>query len=511
MPTRRGVVTALVLGATAAGALALVRAGSPEPVLAETIDRSAVTGPRNPPAKPAAPVVDPTALRDALVRARWLAVGGGAWPESTQVQIEQDVGLAAEVLGADGVVLFGAGAGAPVVQVQRPGERDPLGIALADLFAPRGGRDASYRAPVIDVDGEATAVAVLDALEAATAEPGDPLLLFVAGHGEIGESARDNIVSLWAQSSITAATLAESLDAARRPVRVVVTTCFSGGFAELAFAGADERRGASKAERCGLFASTWDLEASGCDPNPDRSAQQGYALHFFNALRGRDREGAPLDPAGLDLDGDGAVGLLDAHTRVRIASDGADVPTTTSERWLRAVAPASGVHGEVATPEEDAVIAALGARLALGDTEPAARLVELEATLATAQAEVDHASAAEDAAFREVAAELLARWPVLDDPWHPDFATLFRGRRAEIAAFLEGSAKYARYLEARATAASAQGRHADRTAQAAPVERLARAIETKALAGRLAGRGGADFATWQRLRGCERWSPPDRH
>src|SRR4029077_2773259 len=94
--------------------------------------------------------------------------------------------------------------------------------------------------------------------------------------------------------------------------------------------------------RCGLFASTWDREASGCDPDPDRREQESYPLHFLHALRAEDRDGHPLNRDDLDLDHDGTISLLEAHTRARIMDASIDVPTTTSERWLRGVAPASG-------------------------------------------------------------------------------------------------------------------------------------------------------------------------
>lgn len=512
MVTRRGVLTALVLGGIGAASLALLHANAPVAVQAEPpIDRREVTGPPSTRREAAAAPLDEAALGESLARASWLAIGGGAWPEATQVQIEQDVGLAAEVLGAGGVVLFGAGAGAPVVQVQRPtAERDPVGVALADLFAPRGGRDATYRAPRIHVDAEATATRVLGSLDRALGKGGEPepLLVFIAGHGEMGATAKDNVVSLWAASSITAAELATTLDRAARPARVVVTTCFSGGFAELAFAGGDEAAGATTAPRCGLFASTWDLEASGCDPNPDRGAQEGYALHFLGALRGRDRDGAELPLATLDLDGDGSIGLLDAHTRVRIASGGVDVPTTTSERWLRASAPTHGPSVELAMPEEDAVIAALGERLGIANTDASSRLADLEASIAQAQDEVDRTRAAENEAYRAAAAELLARWPILDDPWHPDFAAVFRGQRDAIGEVLDRSPHWAAYVAAREAAGLAAGAHGDLAVRAAPVERLVRAIETKALGERLAAERGPAFDTWERLRTCERWTPP---
>lgn len=455
------------------------------------------------------PVVKvPTTNGVAPERARWIAVGGGAVPEAIQVQIEQDIALAIEVLAGDGIVLFGAGAGAQVVQVELDApERDPVGTALADLFAPRGGRNARYRAPQIGVDGPATAARVLDTIARAAQHEGDPLLLFFAGHGEIGEHARDNTISLWQSSAITVAELASTLDAAKRTTRVVATTCFSGGFAELAFGGASEESQGPTTTRCGLFASTWDLEAAGCDPNPDRAAQEGYALHFLAALRGHDRAGAAIE--GADLDGDGAIGLLDAHTHVVIASAGPDVPTTTSERWLRARAPAHGRELAADGREDDAVIAALGKRLGLTGREAQARdrLAAIERRIADEDAALAQAQREQDDAFRIAAAELLAKWPVLDDPWHPDFATVFRRERDAIGEQLASSSSYARYVAARDELAAIDARLADLAVEAAPFERLVRALDNRTLARRLTAAGGPALATWQRLRSCERLPP----
>ena len=456
---------------------------------------------------PVAPTL-PVTKGVAPERARWIAVGGGAVPEAIQVQIEQDIALAIAVLAGDGIVLFGAGAGAEVVQVELDApERDPIGTALADLFAPRGGRNARYRAPQIGVDGPATAARVLDTIARAAQREGDPLLVFFAGHGEIGAHARENTISLWQSSAITVAELASTLDAAKRTTRVVATTCFSGGFAELAFGGASEESDAAPTLRCGLFASTWDLEAAGCDPNPDRAAQEGYALHFLAALRGQDRAGATI--SGADLDGDGAIGLLDAHTRVVIASAGPDVPTTTSERWLRARAPQGGRELDADVPEDDAVIAALGKRLGLAGREGEARerLAAIERRIADEDAALAKAQVDQDDAFRIAAAELLAKWPVLDDPWHPEFSAVFRREREAIGAQLESSSSYASYLAAQGELAKIETRLADLAVEAAPFERLVRALDNRTLARRLTAAGGPALARWQALRSCERLPP----
>jgi hypothetical protein len=448
------------------------------------------------------------ALPAGAIARRWLAAGGGSAPEFNQVSIEQDLGLVPEVLGREGgLLLFAGGRGTGGVQVAATGAAaDVLAGQLAELFAPRGGRAANYRTTTLDVDAAATVDNVLAALATASATADEaPLVVYLAGHGAPGATPGDTAIDLWGQSPLRAVDLATTLDAGQRATRLVITSCFSGGFGELAFVGGDAAGQAARG-RCGLFAATAEREASGCDPNPDRAAQQGYGLHFLNALRGLDRDGRP---AAIDVDGDGRVSLLEAHTRVRVASAGIDVPTTTSDRWLRARA--SGLRGRsvaVMLPEEQAVVAALGELGELGD-EIAARtaLARVDKDMSEVTGRIDQAGAAEDAAYRRVAADLLARWPVLDDPWHPDFAATLAAGRAAISAHLASSEAYAAFVAARADGDAAQAELAAAMGRSARLERLVRAHETLRLAGRLKARGGADWRTYEALLACERWVP----
>ena len=166
----------------------------------------------------------------------------------------------------------------------------------------------------------------------------------------------------------------------------MLTACYGGGFAGVAFQDAHASAGAASADLCGLFATSPEHESNGCDPNPDRQAQEGYALHLLHALRGHDRDGEAAP--GIDLDGDGQVGMLEAHTRARIASRSIDLPSTTSERFLRSLfstgaEAASDGHGDSSpypSPEEDAVIRALGSVLGIASEEQA----ETEGFLQTA-------------------------------------------------------------------------------------------------------------------------------
>ncbi len=438
---------------------------------------------------------------------RWIAAGGGGTPEFNQVSIEQDLGLARETFGTGGLLLFAGGRGSHGVQVQvKQPQGDALLRELGELFGPRGGRDAVYRRTTLAVDAAATAENLRLALARASKSGAAPLLVYLAGHGQRGEQPSEAAMDLWGQVPLQAFELAAVLDAGTRPVRLVMTTCFSGGFAELVFVDADAARRRAARGRCGLFAATAEREASGCDPNPDRAAQEGYGLHFLNALAGRDRAG---QPAAIDLDGDGRVSLLEAHARARSASAGIDVPTTTSERWLRAV---PGLHGrakELPQLEDDAVISALAGELGVagGEVEVKTILEQVQKDMLEVTGRIDQAVQAEDAAYRLAAAELLARWPVLDDPWHPDFAATLAREREAIAGRMAGSEALAGYRAARDRGDAARGELGVMMARSAKLERLVRALETRRLAGRLKARGGADWAVYEELLACERWVP----
>lgn len=458
---------------------------------------------------------------------RWLAIGGGEWPGNNQVAIEQDLALAATTFGSDGALLFAGGPGSHGVLVQDGPPQPPETTAattaheaqtaavrarLAALFLPRPERGGRYRRTTLPAADAATRRKALDWLERAlVSAPSDRSLLrlYLAGHGEIGATQRDNSFRLWGGDMLTVAELGTLLDAAppARPVQLIATSCFSGGFAEIAFHDTDLQQGAAQTVRCGLFASTWDLESSGCDPNPDRRAQDGFGLHFLQALRGLDKAGRPLPAAALDFDGDGRVSPLEAHARARIASRSLDVPTTTSERWLRVAAPSSGPTAKVQLPEDEAVIAALAAALELkAPTAKAVRWVfdDLEAQLQARDGHIRALQTEEALARAELQAALLARWPWLDDPWGAGFETSLGRHSAAIARWL-GETPAAARLDALGESLDVAllGRE-PLLLRAARVERLLRAQENLARAGRLVAAGGEALTRWQLLLSCER-------
>ncbi len=443
---------------------------------------------------------------------RWVAAGGGPSPESNPLSVEDDLALFAETLGADrGLLLFAGGPGTRSVQVLASAPRgEALTRDLAELFDARAGRDARYRPTRLALHGAATVDGALGALDRALAGGEGPLTVFLAGHGAGGDTPADATLLMWGDEALTPAALAETLDRAPsgRSVRVIVTSCYSGGFGELAFRGARAALGPTTADRCGFFAAPWDLQASGCDPDPDRAVHEGYAIHFLAALKGEDRSGRDARPA-LDLDRDGRVSLREAHTRAVIASTSLDVPTTTSEVWLRATAPTRGPERPVSLPEAEAVVAAMAARTRLvgREAQVGVELARRHARMERLGDELAGRDDDEGRAWRAASASVLSRWPVLDDPWHPDFAATLAAEREEVARFLDESPALAAWRTARGRLEALEQQLDEERVGAAPYERLARAREDLVLARRLRAAGGAAWAQYERLLACERGAP----
>jgi hypothetical protein len=448
------------------------------------------------------------ASRRELGPIRFLVVGGGATPESTEVSLEQDVDLVRRTLPGPGAVLFAGGSDSLSVRELDPTPHgDALLVQLGELFHPRSGRQSRYRVPHLDAE-RASVENVEGRLKAAVSEGDGPLVVYVAAHGDQGKTPRDNSIALWGGRPLTVARFAELTARAARPVRLVATSCFSGGFAELAFSNADEKSGPSGHLRCGLFAGTWDRQTSGCDANPDRKAQESYGLHFIHALSRTDRAGMPLPPNLVDFDHDGKVGLLDAHTRARIAALSLDVPTTTSERFLRSIEKTPGPIDRTLFPEDAAVVDELGASLGLHDEAAVEkRWASLEKHLDDLNDNLDDAN--DDLADREgdLGSRLLERWPVLDDPFHPDFASMLTRNRKAIKDVLESSPEAKTRDGAARIADTADAEMAELEVEEARLLRLRRAYETLHLGSALLRRGGPGARYYRALLECERGAP----
>ncbi len=449
-------------------------------------------------------------------RVDWLLFGGGSEPLSNQVSLAQDLGLMRELLAGRGVTLFASGVNAPLaVEEAEAQESNALARALSGLFGVPGTQGTRYEASSLTVDGPSTADQVLQVLERALTQGEGPLFVYAASHGERGTSASDNSLALWGGWPLKVSDMARLLDQLAekaRPTRFVNTACFGGGFAELAFVGADAKQGLRNPEHCGLFAAPWDEEASGCDPNPDRRAQESYSIHFLHALSGKDRHGTAR-LRDIDLNGDTQVSLLEAHTYARIESRSFDNPTTTSERFLREVAASEKVVAldPLAAPEEVAVIRALGEELGLTKAEEVEqRLNTLNKVLEAKGHELEQAQKQADDAYYALRIAALERFPLLEHPWDPRTQTLLQQHGKQILSLLtESDLAHAHNQVEGELEQAALDQDAARV-ERARVLRLHRAYETLRLASALKRKADTRFKHYQALRSCENWLPPVR-
>jgi hypothetical protein len=452
------------------------------------------------------PVIAPTSPAGLL---RFLALGGGPTPESNEVSLEQDIELVQRALPAPGLVLFAGGSGSSSVRELDPvAKGDAVRTALGDLFAPRSGRQSRYRMPRFSAE-RATLANVEAHLSAALAAGDAPLLVYIAAHGDQGSEPKSNTVALWGGRSLSVTRLSELHEQHRRPLRLIATSCFSGGFAELAFEHADAGAGhPSRVPRCGLFAGTADRETSGCDPNPNRRAQESYGLHLVHALSGTRRDGSPLPGELADFNRDGAIGLLDAHTWARIEAVSFDVPTTTSERWLRSAESGSAPIDARLLPEDAAVIERLGAALRLStESSVQQRWTALDHQLGGLD---DAIATGENSLADRVADEatlLLEQWPVLDDPFHPEFEEIFAQNRPAIESALATSPEARARSDAQAELRALYERLDHLGVEEARVLRLLRAYETLHKAAALMKKGGPAAKYYSTLLDCERSRP----
>ena len=157
--------------------------------------------------------------------------------------------------------------------------------------------------------------------------------------------------------------------------------------------------------------------------------------------------------------------------------------------------------------EERSIVNALTAKIGVTqDALPAAfdALAAEEVALATV-ADAHDQEAADMA--HAVRAALLGRWPMLDDPWHPDFAPTLTSQGDAIRAFLDASPDYKAMLAAEARATTARVAFELHTVKLAPYDRALLALRTMQRAAvAKAGVEGSTWLTFEALRRCERES-----
>lgn len=202
------------------------------------------------------------------------------------------------------------------------------------------------RSPELEkIDGPATASQVQDACGGLSIA--ESALVYFTGHGSHDpnqiEQMRASTVPalpgtgfvLWGGGKLKPADLAANLATfpAKQPLVLVMSQCYSGGFANLIYEKADPKGKVKDWDFCGFFSVSGDRPASGCTPEMDEIDYQDFTTHFFAALSGQSRDGQAV--TGADYDNDGRVSMLEAFAWANLHDDSIDIPTNTSDYYLR--------------------------------------------------------------------------------------------------------------------------------------------------------------------------------
>ena len=104
----------------------------------------------------------------------------------------------------------------------------------------------------------------------------------------------------------------------------------------------------------------------------------------------------------------------------------------------------------------------------------------------------------------KLSGELLSHWPVLDDPYHGEFAATLQKNAKAITAVLDSSSEALELNEVDAQVEAIDAQLRELEPQEAIVLRLVRAYETLSLAASLKARGGPNYQYYRSLLECER-------
>jgi hypothetical protein len=279
---------------------------------------------------------------------RMLVVGGGFYALHSEAVLERNVLWTQELWSKNQnhslslVTLFASGPKSGKLDVlEKVVELEEREEIFASLFYLSDHADSSTRSHQIEnVDDAATKKALTKQLEDVIAK--SPLdqgfRFYFTGHGsqgrnEVGEDDfTKNRLHLWNDEEISVQEFTSLLDRLdpSKPTQVMMVQCFSGGFADINYVGADRSKGLSPHHRCGFFSQIRTLPAAGC--TPDLLKREEYSPYFLAATAGKTEAGVEVD---ADYNKDGKVGADEAHAYVILHEKAADVPISTSSELLR--------------------------------------------------------------------------------------------------------------------------------------------------------------------------------
>lgn len=439
--------------------------------------------------------------------------GGGWGAEGTQASLEANVDALARVMkGRHPRILFAAGdPRTRSVQVLAK-DRDETAEILGMIFDRRDNIDVTYRPPHTGFDGPATRQGLLAEIDRSRGDAAGTIV-FGVGHGGGETDEHAATLELWGTDNRLAADeLARQLDAGRRkgPIAFVLGECHAGAFTDIAWTGGHGKGQVASPTRCVLAAVPRDREAAGCTPDVDDPEARGYIAAIADALAHRQE---------ADFDHDGRVSLAEAHAYARIYDDTVDAPVSTSQTWLKKALGKRAARAqsvklarilEKARPAERTVITRLNPYPADPDAARTAadQLAEIDRRSERLQDENDAAQRKFDKLRLSLLDQVLARYPELVNPYHPEARRLLGGGAAELMAFLRTRRELNELVSLDDAIADREEERLELDKEASRLERFLDAIETVANEELLRKSGPRrDVEVLDRFLACEAMSP----
>jgi len=457
-------------------------------------------------------------LCDSQAKDHFLTIGGGYAPSSNQVSLERNVIFFRDVLGrlySGGVehdVLFSDG-NDPGRDLQfrsvtpLPREYELLG----QLFDAGNGQKNFYRDHELsDVRGRSSLSEFRKWIKetGATLTPEDRLIIYVTAHGgkstTRGQSG-NTCIYLWNKERLDVAEFARSLKElpAEVPVALVMVQCYSGGFTNLLFEGGERDAGLAERDLAVFCATIESRPAAGCTPDINEENYHEYSSSFWAAIGGQTRTGESLPQS--DFDQNGRVSLAEAHAYAVATLPSIDLPICTSDIFLRRYSSqkegaAEGVslltdsapRGELeafATPAQKFVLSSLVTQLEIEEESLKSKATELKQRLDGELKEIDRelgrARAQVGSSRTLIQRTVLARWPELNQSWHPQIATIVEQDRDAILEVIETHAEFAQWQQRIALVEELDARKLLKKKEQARCERLLYLLESLALVANL--------------------------
>jgi hypothetical protein len=209
----------------------------------------------------------------------FLTIGGGYTPSGNQASLEKNVMFFQHLLaeqhlaGAAHDILFSDGdSPGRDLQFIDPTAGVPRAVLLvARVFGKEDDLDTQFRSHAVPGIRGASSRQNLDRWfddVAPQLHAGDRLVIYLTGHGGKGSHADNPHFFMWNHEQVPVKDFVARLDKIDPEVRVVLVMvqCYSGGFANCIFNEGDPKKGVSRANRCGFYATVQTRPAAGCTP-----------------------------------------------------------------------------------------------------------------------------------------------------------------------------------------------------------------------------------------------------